>query len=155
MLMKGKNQLLKPLMHGIIIVCTIAVFAVAGCNNERVSSKETKLLYRAINKDDTANLNVILKDKEFYGQYEINYHGDFKDSGDVNGIVKGDTLLGTYHYQHYGIQEWYRIPIALLKKNHKLMMGVGSMEIYMNMTFFTKSIPIDYQHPMFIFEKVH
>lgn len=138
----------------ILLYISIAFTVVAGCGNRDVNDKETKVLYRAVNNDDTASLNITFKDKQFYGQYEINYHGVFKDSGDVNGVIKGDTLKGTYHYQHYRIQEWYRIPIALLKKKNKLIMGIGSMEIYMNMTFFTKNIPIDYQHPKFVFEKL-
>lgn len=140
-------------MKVIITFCVSILFIVAGCGNPGADDGRAKVLYRAINKDDTADLKVKLIGREFYGQFEINYHGVYKDSGDVNGIIKGDTLRGTYHYQHYGIETWHRIPIALLKKDNKLIMGVGAMEIYMNMTFFTKSIPIDYQHPKFIFEK--
>lgn len=145
-------------MKVIKILCASIIFAIAGCSGNGSQSAvdlERKVLYRAVSKDDTATFKVTFKDKQFYGQYEINYHGVYKDSGDVNGIVKGDTLKGTYHYQHYRIQEWYRIPIALLKKENKLIMGVGDMEIYMNMTFFSKGVPIDYQHPKFVFEKVN
>jgi hypothetical protein len=137
------------------ILCTALVIMIHGCNSPDIDDNEPKVPYRAINKDDTAIFKVKLTEKEFHGQFEINYHGIYKDSGDVNGIIKGDTLLGTFHFQSYGVEKWYRIPIALLKKNDKLIMGVGSMEIYMNMTFFTKNIPIDYQHPKFIFEKLN
>lgn len=132
------------------------VFMLAACSSSGTNDNEKKVLYQAIAKNDTAKLNIHLTDKTFYGQMEIIYDKQYKDSGDVNGIVKGDSLLlGTYHFQHYGIEEWHRIPIALLKKDKKLIMGVGSMVIYMNMTFFDKNIPVDYQHPKFIFEKVH
>lgn len=129
------------------------VLAINGCANH-AAEDETKTLYRAVNKKDTASLNIKLDSKQFYGQFEINYDGLYKDSGDVNGIVKGDTLKGTFHYQQYGNSTWYRIPIALLKRDHKLIMGIGSMEIFMNMTFFKKTVPLDYQHPKFIFEQV-
>lgn len=125
----------------------------AACNPAEETSK-TKVVYHAVNKDDTASFRLDLTEKAFTGQFEINYHGLYKDSGDVNGIIKGDTLKGTYHYQHYGTEAWYRIPIALLKRDQKLVMGVGEMEIFMNMTFFKKNIPIDYQHPKFIFERI-
>lgn len=143
-------------MRLIPILYASLIFTIAGCggSSER-DPNQAKVEYRAVNKLDTASFKIVLTDKEFYGQYEINYNGIYKDSGDVNGVIKGDTLKGTYHYQHYGIQEWYRIPIALLKKDNRLIMGVGSMEIYMNMTFFTKNIPIDYQHPKFVFERVY
>lgn len=140
-------------MRTIKILCIGLVCIIYGCYNNAPDSDETKSLYEAINKNDTASLRVILKKNEFYGQFEINYHGQYKDSGDVNGILKGDTLKGTFHYQQYGNSTWYRIPIALLKKDNKLIMGSGDMEIFMNMTFFKKTVPIDYQNPKFIFEK--
>ncbi|WP_216849037.1 hypothetical protein [Pedobacter sp. L105] len=142
-------------MKLIPLLCISLLVASYGCNHPVVNHNENKVSYRAVNKVDTANLKIILNEKEFYGQFEINYNGVYKDSGDVNGLIKGDTLKGTFHYQHYGIETWHRIPISLLKKEKRLIMGVGQMEIFMNMTFFTKNIPIDYQHPKFIFEKVH
>jgi len=136
------------------ILCACLAIVLSGCNSDAVSDGGPKVLYRAVDKKDTASFKVYFTPKEFHGQFEINYAGVYKDSGDVNGIIKGDTLMGTFHYQSYGIEKWYRIPIALLKKDGRLIMGIGSMEIYMNMTFFTKSIPIDYQHPKFVFEKM-
>jgi hypothetical protein len=143
----------RPLRSAIGILSI--VFLLSACGSSGVNDNETKVLYQAVAKDDTAKFKIHLTDKTFYGQMEILYGKQYKDSGDVNGIVKGDSLLGTYHFQHYGIEEWHRIPIALLKKDKKLIMGVGSMVIYMNMTFFDKKIPVDYEHPKFVFEKVH
>lgn len=135
------------------LALTMILFLSACSGNGGDTTHDIKSHYRAINKDDTASLNIVLKEKTFYGQYEVNHHGLYKDSGDVNGIIKGDTLKGTFHYQQYRIEKWDRIPIALLRRQGKLIMGTGAMEIYMNMTFFTKNIPIDYQHPLFVFEQ--
>lgn len=130
----------------------IWIVAVAtGCNH---ASDEIKIPYQAVAKNDTASLKIILKKKEFYGQLEVNYGGLYKDSGDVSGIVKGDTLKGTFYYQRYGKGTKRRIPIALLKKDHKLVMGVGEMEVFMNITFFKKSVPVDYQKAKFVFQRV-
>ncbi|MNJ95475.1 hypothetical protein D3C87_131870 [compost metagenome] len=131
------------------------IFILSGCSNSESGRNETKTLYQAINKGDTATFKIKLTNKEFYGQYEINYHGAFKDSGDVMGIVKGDTLRGTYRFQHYGIEKWHTTPIALLKKDERLIMGEGALEIYMNMPYFKKNIPINYKNPKFVFEKMH
>ncbi|MBB5437523.1 hypothetical protein HDC92_001195 [Pedobacter sp. AK017] len=141
---------------GFIQLCLSLFFVLlASCNsNDERRESQVKTAYRAINKDDTASLRIRLTDKEFYGRFEINYHGAYKDSGEVTGIVKGDTLKGTCRFQRYGIETWHRIPIALLKKDNKLIMGTGSMEIYMNMTYFKKNIPIEYQNPKFVFEKI-
>jgi len=136
------------------ILCLVGAFGIYGCSGTSVDQKnDTKTLYRAINKDDTATLKINLTDKEFYGQFEINYHGAYKDSGNVTGIVKGNTLMGTYHFQHYGIETWDKTPVAFLKKDDKLIMGVGAMEIYMNIRYFKKNVPIDYNNPKFVFEK--
>lgn len=143
----------KTMHKAVKIICTALLMICFACSNETADHHGQKVLFHAINKTDTAKLNIELTDKVFEGQFEINHHGMYKDSGDVNGVVKGDTLKGTFHYQSYGVEKWYRIPIALLKKDKQLIMGVGSMEIYMNMTFFSKKTPIDYQHPQFIFEK--
>ncbi|QNK61643.1 hypothetical protein H7F33_13890 [Pedobacter sp. PAMC26386] len=135
----------------LLFIWTVA--AVIGCSNNKAPN-ETKMPYKAIYKNDTANLNIVLKDREFYGQLEINYNGLYKDSGDVSGIIKGDTLRGTFYFQHYGIETKQRIPIALLKKDNKLIMGEGTMEIFMNITFFKKTVPIDYQKSKFVFKKI-
>lgn len=100
-------------------------------------------------------LNIYLTGKEFYGQLEINYKGLYKDSGNVTGIVKGDTLKGTYRYRHYCIETWHSIPIALLRKGNRLVMGKGETEIYAGMRYFRKDIAIDYQDPKFVFKKMH
>lgn len=130
------------------------VVAVCSCSNESVEQSNAKTLYRAISKNDTAIFKINLTDKEFFGQLEINYHGLYKDSGDVTGIVKGDELKGTYRFQHYGVEAWHKTPIALLKKDGKLIMGEGAMEIYMNIHYFKKNTPINYTNPKFVFEKM-
>lgn len=134
-------------------ILSFLMIAVCSCSStESIDKNDVKTLYSGINKSDTAKLFIKLTDKEFYGQLEINYRGAFKDSGDVSGIVKGDTLKGTYRYQHYGIEKWHIMPISLLKKHNQLIMGEGPMEIYMGMYYFKKNRPIDYQKPKFVFE---
>lgn len=136
-------------------LCLILIIITSGCgSNSDVDKSDIKTQYNAVNKIDTASLNIKLTDKEFYGQLEINYRGLYKDSGDVSGIVQGDTLKGTFRFQHYGIENWHTRPIALLKKDNKLIMGEGAMEIYMGMYYFKKNRPIDYQRPKFVFQKL-
>lgn len=140
-------------MKAIKILCLGLVITASSCGNSSVEKDDAKTLYTAINKNDTAILKIKLTDKEFYGQLEINYHGAYKDSGGVSGIIKGNTLKGTYRFQHYGIEKWHSMPIALLKKDDQLIMGEGLMEIYMGMYYFKKNVPINYQKPKFIFKK--
>ena len=143
----------KQTNNALLVIFAIILLIISSCTHPEPEEHGKKVTYSAVNKTDTARLHIILTDKAFEGQYEISHDGVYKDSGDINGVIKGDTLKGTFHYQSYGVEKWYRIPIALLKKDQQLIMGVGSMQIYMNMTFFNKNIPIDYQHPKFVFEK--
>lgn len=138
------------LLKGLVLLLLLSTI---GCKHPVKRGKETQVSYRAINKNDTAALDLTFYDQAFYGKLVINFGCTFKDSGDVNGIVKGDTLKGTYYFRHVGTAKRERHPIALLKKDGKLIMGVGTMEIYMNMRFFKKSEPIDYTNVKYIFEQ--
>ncbi|MBE9598522.1 hypothetical protein [Pedobacter sp. MC2016-24] len=123
------------------------------CRNADVAKTEAQTLYSAIHQNDTATLKIRLTDKDFYGQLETNYHGLYKDSGGVTGVVKGNILKGTYKFQHYGMEKWHSIPITFLKKDGKLILGQGDMEIYMGMFYFKKNKPIVYDTTKFVFEK--
>lgn len=140
-------------MKLIKILCLCLALNLYGCAGTNPDRDQPRILYKAVNKADTATLRLNLTDKAFYGQFEINYHGAYKDSGGVTGIIKGDTLRGTYRFQHYGMEKWHSMPIALLKKNNQLIMGEGLMEIYMGMYYFKKNTTINYQNPRFVFEK--
>lgn len=139
-------------MRTTILLISIILLAY-GCSNSNVKEESVQTLYVAINKNDTATLKIRLTDKDFYGQLETNYHGLYKDSGGITGVVKGDVLKGTYKFQHYGIEKWHSIPVALLKKDGKLIMGQGDMEIFMGIFYFKKNKPVSYENPKFVFER--
>lgn len=136
-----------------LLLCAISVLVplIQACN--RQEKKVTHASYLAIKGADTAILKLVITGTQFTGQYEVNYHGSFKDSGDVKGAIKGDTLIGDYHFQHYGLEKWLRGPIALLKKDGRLILGTGTLESYMGINYFKKGAPIDYSAPKFIFQK--
>ncbi|MGO4773056.1 hypothetical protein ACEN2I_15445 [Flavobacterium sp. W22_SRS_FK3] len=122
------------------------------CNSKEEKDKYKHVVYRAVNNKDTAILAINKNDKRFYGRYEISYYGIGKDSGDVRGDIKGDTLRGDFHYISNG-GSWKRIPIALLKKENKLFLGSGVVSTYMNLPCFMPGIPIEYNNSKFIFEE--
>lgn len=124
-----------------------------GCHSKEQELKTEHVSYVAIKDRDTASLSLMITGSLFKGKYEINYHGSHKDSGDVKGRIKGDTLLGDYFFQHYGMEKWHRAPIALLKRNQKLVMGVGSTETFLSKSYFKKGTVIDYDHVKFIFQR--
>jgi hypothetical protein len=123
------------------------------CNSKEEKKGYNHVVYRAVNNKDTAILAINKSNKRFYGRYEISYYQVGKDSGDVRGDIKGDTLRGDFHYISNG-GSWKRIPLALLKKENKLFLGSGVIGTYMNLPCFMPGIPIDYSNSKFVFEEV-
>nr|WP_294781328.1 hypothetical protein [uncultured Flavobacterium sp.] len=123
------------------------------CNSKEDKEKYNHELYRAVNKKDTAILDIHINNKRFYGRYEISRYRFGKDSGDVRGDLKGDTLRGDYHFISFG-GNWKRVPLALLKKDKKLFLGKGVIGTYFNLPCYVPEVPIDYKNPEFIFERV-
>ncbi|MBS7253908.1 hypothetical protein [Flavobacterium branchiicola] len=123
------------------------------CNSKENKDIYKHAIYRAVHQADTAILDIKINDKRFYGRYEILYHKTGKDSGDVRGDLRGDTLRGDFHFISNG-GSWKRIPIALLKKENKLYMGKGVIGIYFNLPCFMPGIPIEYENSAFVFEKI-
>lgn len=123
------------------------------CNSKEDKDKYHRTLYRAVNKKDTAILDINMNDKRFFGRYEISHYGTGKDSGDVRGDLRGDTLRGDYHYISFG-GSWKRVPLAILKKNEKLYLGKGVIGTYFNLPCFVPEVPIEYNNSEFVFEEI-
>lgn len=136
-------------MRIFLFICLL----LASCNSKEDKEKYNHKLYRAVNNKDTAVLDIHINDKRFYGRYEISHYGTGKDSGDVRGDLRGDTLRGDYHYISFG-GNWKRVPIAILQKNEKLYLGKGVIGTYFNLPCFVPEVPIDYKNPEFIFERI-
>ncbi|WP_343694120.1 hypothetical protein [Flavobacterium sp.] len=135
-----------------ILFSFLILTVVVSCNSKEEKDKYNRILYRAVNNKDTAILDININDKRFYGRYEISYYGVGKDSGDVRGDIKKDTLRGDFHYISNG-GSWKRIPLALLKKDDKLILGNGVVGTYMSLPCFIPGT-LNYKDPKFVFVKV-
>ena len=140
------------MLKNFITVSVLLAFLMS-CNSKEEKKDYNHVVYRAVNNKDTAILAINKSNKRFYGRYEISYYRVGKDSGDVRGDIKGDTLRGDFHYISNG-GSWKRIPIALLKKQNKLFLGSGIIGTYMNLPCFIPGTPIDYNNSKFVFEEV-
>jgi hypothetical protein len=141
------------MLKTLISLLFIGFIILVSCNSKEGKDKYNHIVYRAVQNSDTAILSIYINDKRFYGQYEISNYKIGKDSGDVRGILKGDTLRGDFHYISYG-GGWKRIPLALLKKENKLFLGSGIIGTYLNLPCFMPGTPIDYDNSKFIFEEI-
>ncbi|PXY39368.1 hypothetical protein DMB65_17950 [Flavobacterium cheongpyeongense] len=140
------------MLKNFITVSVLLTFLIS-CNSKEEKKAYNHIVYQAVSNKDTAIIAINMSDKRFYGRYEISYYRVGKDSGDVRGDIKGDTLRGDFHYISNG-GSWKRIPIALLKKENKLFLGSGVMSTYMNLPCFMPGIPIEYNNSKFVFEQV-
>ncbi|MCP2024972.1 hypothetical protein L1276_000112 [Flavobacterium sp. HSC-32F16] len=129
----------------------LIVTVLISCNSKEKKDNYKEVSYQAVNNKDTAVLAIKISDKRFYGRYEISYYGVGKDSGDVRGDIKGNTLTGDFHYISNG-GSWKRIPLALLKKDSKLILGNGVVGTYMNLPCFIQGT-LNYNDPKFVFEE--
>ena len=138
-------------MKRIFFLFNISLLFLFGCTSSEADKKPLKTAYIAISGADTAWLDLTIKGTQFKGVCEINFNNKYRDSGDVRGAIKGDTLLGDFHYLHYGL-EWKRISIALLKKDNKLIMGKGVQGVFLDIPYFKPESPIDYDSVKFVFQ---
>lgn len=108
--------------------------------NEVKTTTSHSASYLAVNGMDTARLELTVKGTTFKGKCAIGFGDKFTDSGEVKGLVRGDTLLGDFHYLHYGL-EWKRVAFALLRKDQELYMGEGDQGEYFNIPYFKPDGP--------------
>ncbi|RED27093.1 hypothetical protein BD847_1026 [Flavobacterium cutihirudinis] len=137
--------------NSFLLLILIAISFIS-CNSKENKSDYKEIVYRAVNQKDTAILAIKINDKRFYGRYEILYHQLGKDSGDVRGDIKENKLTGDFHFISNG-GSWKRVPIALLKKDKKLILGTGVVGTYMNLPCFIEGT-LNYNDPKFVFEEV-
>ncbi|KLT69146.1 MULTISPECIES: hypothetical protein [unclassified Flavobacterium] len=135
------------------IVSLLVVVVLLSCNSKEGQDSYRSVLYRAVNNKDTAILRLKMNNKRFYGRYEILHYKIGKDSGDVRGDIKENILRGDYHYITFG-GSWKRVPLALLKKDNKLILGSGVVGTYMNLPCYVPDVPIDYKNGRFVFEEI-
>jgi len=139
--------------------CVIAFSLFCGCgqkNTEEMSRDIARRMvkYKAVYERDTALLSIFNKGNKVEGDLQFIYSNGINLKGSVKGEVKGDTLLADYHYKGRN-GEWHRNPIALLKKDGRLLMGVGEREFAWGRTYFSRNVPIDYEKGRFVFYKLN
>jgi len=71
--------------------------------------------------------------------------------GEITGQFKKDTLFADYIFADGANKTVYRNPIALLKKNNKLMLGFGAIENYLGKTWFINHKEINFNRSRFQF----
>ena len=123
---------------------------------EEQMQPKTTICYKAIDGTDTIWLSIdTLRVPQLIGTFEMNYAKQKRRMyGQFKGLLKGDTIKGHYDFKVNKVDKWYRNPVAFLKRNNKLNMGVGEMVMQWGSPFFDEKTPIDYEKGRFVFTEI-
>lgn len=139
------------------------VFSCTQNGNKTSESKDTlssvsdtianKKCYVAIDGRDTAKLTLHNNEGgKITGHLVINYLDKGKNEGEISGAYKGDTLFVDYTFKiGTANKTQYKNPLALLKKDGELVLGVGQIETTMGRSYFVKGKPISFEKGRFTF----
>lgn len=122
----------------------LAMLFLACGGNNKPPTQLTYTKYIARYEGDSAIAVINKSGKIFSGSLKISHGGDNIDSGQVKGLVKGDTLVGEFHFMHYKL-EWKRKPVAFLIKKDTLLMGEGLTKLTVGIPHFDPAVPIDFK----------
>lgn len=114
---------------------------------------DRKTCFVAIDAKDTANLTLIKSDKDkITGHLVIDYVDKGKNEGEISGAYKGDTLFVDYTFKiGTANKTLYKNPLAFLKKDGQLVLGVGQIETTLGRSYFVKGKPISFDKGRFTF----
>jgi hypothetical protein len=150
----GSDAYLRGMMLKNLYLTLLFMIALYSCSQpgEVKKTERRTASYQAIQGADTALLELTTKGSTFKGKCAIRFGSKFTDSGEVKGLIRGDTLLGDFHYLHYGL-EWKRVAFALLKEGELLYMGEGDQGEYFNIPYFKPNGP-SFDSVKFVFRPI-
>jgi hypothetical protein len=140
-------------------ICALTLIVIfASCNNdpsiEEQMDKKYTACYIAVSDKDTAWLTLDTSKYEPIGLLEFNYSAQKRRYlGQFKGTKHGDTIKGHFDFRVNKVDKWYRNPVALLKRDGKLVMGVGEFVTIWGMPEFDLKVPIDFEKGRFVFEE--
>lgn len=146
----------------LFFVATLSALAL-GCGqntNKSASTDEGKdkevseACYVANFEKETASMKLkTLESGKVSGTLLINYTEKPKNDGFFTGEARGDTLFVDYSFK-VGTDSvgTYTNPLAFLKKDGKLIMGIGQIETTLGRSYFVKGKPINFEAGKFVFE---
>lgn len=112
--------------------------------------------YKAIYEKDTVDLKLnTLKNGEIAGKLVMKVANSPEKVGDIKGEFRGDTLFVDYTFiEVTNKDKTFKNPMAFLKKDKQLILGNGSMQTTMGVTYLVKDKPIDFDRVKYKFDSV-
>lgn len=155
-------------MKKLITSCLlVACIGFQSCKNDE-KKKEIELVkaegekvvssqcYKAIYENDTIDLKVnALKNGKISGDMVMKVANAAQRTGEVAGEFKGDTLFVDYTFTDIEHKDTkFKNPMALLKRDNLLILGNGTMQTTMGVTYLVKDKPIDFENVKYKFSTV-
>ncbi len=111
-----------------------------------------KQCYTSSFEGDSAILNIKIIDSiDVVGDLVINYAEKPQNNGIVRGKFKGDTLYVDYSFKTGQNPQEFSNPLAFIKQENHLKMGVGVIETAYGRSYFAKDKPINFERGKFDF----
>lgn len=148
-------------MNNLLKLCLAIVVIpfLASCGNTENKKETAKVIgkqecYVSVDGTDTAYLKLnITEDKNVDGDLVIKYTGKENNIGKITGKFNGDTLFVDYTFTLGETDKpIYKNPLALLKKDNQMILGVGQIETTLGRSYFVKGIPINFERGKFTFD---
>lgn len=127
------------------LVALMLWYFLIGCKSDESEQR----FYSAVSKESKAVLAIKFDNGQFHGQYKVQYADNIIDSGEVRGIVIGDTLRGRFNYISYGGSKEVK-PFLLLRRGDTLKLGSGATYTYMKIPYYTPE-SIEFKNSSFQF----
>ncbi|MEN2401015.1 hypothetical protein GKZ90_0014610 [Flavobacterium sp. MC2016-06] len=152
-------------MRNLTLSCLlVACVGLQSCKNDEkqkeaeAAKAETEKIvsaqcYTAIYEKDTIDLKLnTLKNGKITGNMIMKVAGVPDRTGDVKGEFHGDTLFVDYTFINVpNNNTTFKNPMALLKKDNQLILGNGTMQTTMGVTYLVKDQPIDFDNVKYKF----
>jgi hypothetical protein len=151
-------------MKKLAISCLLlACIGLQSCKKEE-SKKEVKTdekpvsiqCYKATYEKDIIDLKLnTLKNGKITGDMMMKVTGSPEKNGEIQGEFHGDTLFVDYTFTEGGNKNRiFKNPMAFLKKEKELILGNGTMQTTMGVTYLVKDQPIDFERVKYKFASV-
>ncbi|WP_428231656.1 hypothetical protein [Flavobacterium sp.] len=110
--------------------------------------------YKAVYEKDTIDLKLnTLKNGKIGGNMSMKVANSPEKVGDIKGEFRGDTLFVDYTFVEVtNKNKTFKNPMAFLKRDNKLILGNGTMQTTMGVTYLVKDKPIDFDRVKYKFD---
>jgi hypothetical protein len=152
-------------MKNLVISCLLlSCIALQSCKNDE-KQKEAEAAkaeaekpvstqcYKAVYEKDTINLTLnTLKNGKISGNMVMKVANAPEKTGDIKGEFRGDTLFADYTFiDATNKNKTFKNPMAFLKRENQLILGNGTMQTTMGVTYLVKDKPIDFDRVKYKF----